>query len=550
MSDAAATTAEPVSFFRRISLPGFLGGSAEKPETVRQQGGGGGRKWWSYLYRPRVFGFIILVAFMVVRWSDPAWLELLRLKTFDLYQQFKPRPIPKASPVIIVDLDEASLTEVGQWPWPRTQVAKMIRNLALAGSGPIGFDVFFVEEDRLSGKNLVGALPGLDAETAKKLSALKSNDEVFADIIRDSRRVVLGQAVLTEEKDYGDRKGLPTRVIVRGRKGVMSPKDWIPEAPAILRNNKIIEPFGTGHGLVTILPEPDGVVRRVPSFIKHKNRVYPALSIELLRLAANRRNILLTGNNAGIDKVIIKKKALAGGADLDVSTDRNGRMWPYFSRTDKSKYIPAKDVLNGTAPKDKIRGHIVLIGTSAEGLKDIKTIPTERAIPGVEVHAQLIESVLNKQFLSRPAFADTVEMFIALVGGLIVIVLVPWVGAGWAFVAFAVAAVGAGWSSWELFSQQRMLFDAGFAIIAILSIYMYLTVVGFVSEEAERRQTRDAFGKYLSPAMVQAVVEDPSLLTLGGSTREMTLLFCASVDLPRFRNYSMPRDSRFLSINS
>ena len=157
-----------------------------------------------------------------------------------------------------------------------------------------------------------------------------------------------------------------------------------------------------------------------------------------------------------------------------VETDRQGRMWPYFSKTDKSKYVSAKDVLSGKVDPKKIQGKLALLGTSATGLLDIKTVPTERFIPGVEVHAQLIESVLTKQFLTRPNFADTLEMGIALIAGLIIIIIVPWLGAKWAAVFFLLVAIGSASGSWYLFQEYKMIIDAAFGITAVLIIYMIL----------------------------------------------------------------------------
>ena len=467
----------------------------------------------------RLIGLALLAVFMAVRIADPGPLEMLRLKTFDFYQQFKPRPLLPNSPVVIVDIDEESLTEVGQWPWPRTQVAQVVENLVAMGAGVIGFDVFFVEEDRLSGKNLAESLPGLDDETRNRIRSIPGNDEIFAKVIKASRRVVLGQAVITEESEDVVRKPLPSRVVERGRKGVPMPGVWVPQALRILRNNEIIEKAGAGHGMVTILPEPDGVTRRVPAFIKKGKKLYPTLGLEMLRIAARRPSIQVYGDVAGISKVLVAK-------GVNVITDNVGRMWPYFSKTDKKKYVSIMDVLSGVVDPAAIKNKFVLIGTSAEGLKDIKTVPTERFIPGVEVHAQLIETILTKSYLIRPNWSNAAEMALALFGGLLIIILVPWIGAKWTLLFFLAVAGGTGGTSWYLFSQDRMIFDAAFAILAILTLYVTLTYTGYAKEEAQRRQTRDAFSKYLSPAMVEKVAGDPGQLKLGGDKRELTLLFC------------------------
>lgn len=566
------------------------------------------------LHLPRVgkarwIALVMLLAFMSVRVWDPAPLNLLRLKTFDFYQQLKPRDLLPNSPVVIIDLDDASQEAIGQWPWPRNVVAKLVQNLFAMGVGVVGFDIVFSEPDRMNGKNVVSSLVGLDAATKKKLESLPSNDAILGKLIRAARRVVVGQAGLNTEKEYDGRKPLRSRVFEKQEKGAPKPITWAPAFPGLLRNVTDIEQYAAGHGLLNLVPEPDGIVRRIPAFFKSGKRLYPTFSIEVMRIAAGRAGIVTKGGRAGIVDVTIspRRRLLADKAILDdpaikrlpydenfnrlvyavlhesaekkylvhrgslgkvklqrykagydpgikiilelpavrPKTDRIGRMWPYFSKMDQNKYVSAKDVLAGTVDPEKIRGKIALIGTSAVGLLDIKTVPTERLIPGVEVHAQLIESVLTNSFLTRPAFVDAVEMAIALIGGLLIIIFVPWIGARWTLLMFIAIAGGTGAGSWYMFAEQQVILDAAFAIMAILLLYVTLTYTSYASEEAERRQTRDAFSKYLSPAMVEQVVEDPSLLSLGGTKRDMTLLFC---DVRGFTSISELFDAEGLTV--
>ena len=293
---------------------------------------------------------------------------------------------------------------------------------------------------------------------------------------------MVGQSVLPMERKYEDRKPLRTRVFERGMRGAPKPQQWVPAVPGLLRNIEAIEKSAGGHGLLALQPEVDGIVRRVPAFFRYSNRLYPTISLEMLRLAVGRSGVVAKGDLSGISSItvtprrkfiipktiliddgikklpfvpsynrlayaeldigdnqkrLIKQTDLSGkkhplqrlkrGKTFDtakylavstppimVETDRQGRMWPYFSKTDKAKYVSAKDVLSGKVDPKKIQGKLALLGTSATGLLDIKTVPTEPFIPGVEVHAQLIESILTKQFLTRPNFADALEMGIAV----------------------------------------------------------------------------------------------------------------------------------------
>ena len=468
----------------------------------------------------RMLGFALLAALVALYHTNPYPVQYFRLKTFDYYQQLKPRPIPppEQQPVVIIDLDESSLAEIGQWPWPRKTLARLVQNAMQMGVAQVAFDVVFAEPDRMNPSNIIDALDGLDEETRKRIGQIKGGDSLFAEVIKKSR-VVLGQAGYWEDLETKPTPPVRSSVAFLKQGADVDPKRFLPEFRSLVRNVGEIETVATGRGIFSLVPEPDGIVRRVPTLFLHKEQFYPSLSIEMLRVAFNRPTILVRANAAGITEMAITK-------DVKIPTDRNGRVYPYFSKSDKSKYIPAKDILAGTADPKKLAGKLAIVGTSAVGLLDIRAVPTEPVIPGVEVHVQLIESALQKAYLSRPNYFEVAEMALLLAGGLTLIWLVPFVGAKWTALLFFAIAGGAGGTSWHFFTTERLLFDAGYAIIALLLLYTLLTYVGYAREEAQRRQVRTAFAHYLSPAMVEKLAEDPSHLKLGGEMRNMTVLFC------------------------
>ena len=470
----------------------------------------------------RLLGIALLAVFLFIYYVDPYPVELLRLKTFDFYQELKPReiPSPQGKPVTIIDLDEESLNEVGQWPWPRTTIAKLVQNLNKMGAALVAFDIVFAEPDRMNPDKIPDVVLGLDNATTAKLRALPSNDFVFAKAIKGSR-VVLGQAGYWKKVKTKNKKGPPIKksvaLLKRGKH--VNPSDFLPQFQTLVRNISVLEKSASGHGIFSLVPELDGIVRRVPTLFVYDKGLYPSLSIEILRVAFNRKTILVKANRAGITFLGINK-------NLELPTDGRGRVWPYFSKGDKSKYVSAKDVLNGTVDQSLIKGKLTIIGTSAVGLVDIHAVPTEPVMPGVEVHAQLIEAALHKAFLSRPNYFNAAELALILFSGLSMVILVPWIGAKWTMLLFFTVVVGAGGISWYLFTEHRLLFDAGYAAISTLLLYTILTYTSYTREETVRRQTRDAFSKYLSPQMVERVVAHPQLLKLGGEERELTLLFC------------------------
>ncbi|MBT4932740.1 MAG: adenylate/guanylate cyclase domain-containing protein [Rhodospirillaceae bacterium] len=495
----------------------------------------------------RLIGIAMIVGFIAVYYNDPYPVKFVRAKTFDFYQKLKPREIPEpiGKPVTIVDLDENSLTEIGRWPWSRDIVAKMVTNLTQMGAVLVAFDVVFAEPDPMNPSLIANSLGGLDEETKAKLSLLPDNDEIFAQVIKKSR-VVLGQTGYWEERDADAIAPPPIKksIALKGKKGAPHPSIWMNEFPSLVRNTPVIEKYAAGHGVFTVEGEPDGIIRRVPTVFKYGEDMYPALSVEMMRVAFNRPTIQLRYDHAGIRSIGIASKRMFPPNGLILPTDSNGRVWPYFSKRDPTKYVSARDVLSGNVKPEMIRGKLIIVGTSAAGLLDIRSTPIDPIIPGVEVHAQLIEAAMHNTYLSRPNYFNAAEMFLIIVGGLLMVILVPWVGAKWTMLLFLTVSGGAAATSWFLFAgidfqplpemlpalslkaDGGLLFDAGFAAGSILLLYTTLTYSGYAKEEKQRRQTRDAFSKYLSPDMVARVAGNPGELKLGGDKRDLTLLFC------------------------
>ncbi len=474
----------------------------------------------------RLVGYAMLIGFILLYNFNPAPVEFARLKMFDYYQQTKPRdiPPPDKKPVTIIDIDEQSLETVGQWPWPRDKVARLVQNAMNMKASLFAFDMVFAEPDGKDIKTVAAEASGLSPEMQEILTKRKTNDELFAEVISKSR-VILGQAGRTNETD--GVKGPPSKASVGIRKlskNAVDPASFTLQFPALVRNIPVLEEAAkknrlAGFGMFNAIPDEDGIIRNVPAYFLHEGKFFPALSIEMLRVALGRQTVVINSNVAGIDGVGITK-------NFTVKTNNVGRIWPHFSKRDWDKYVPAHELLDGTADPNKIAGRMLILGTSAVGLRDIRSIPTERDIPGVEVHAQVIEVIANQDYLTRPNYANSAEMAFVLFGGLAMIILVPWLGAKWTALVFLVTAVGAGGTSWYLFSEEKILLDASYAIVSIMLIYMVLTYTGYSREEAKRKQTRDAFSKYLAPDQVKAIAENPDALQLGGVQRDMTLLFC------------------------
>ncbi len=470
------------------------------------------RRWFK-----RRFGYArllcvgLLIGFAALRIADPAPIEEFRVRTFDTFQVIDPR-VKTAKPVRIVNIDEKSLAKFGQWPWPRTRVADLITNLTRLGAVAIAFDIMFAEPDRLNPAVTADTIRNLDEETKAKLRALPSNDDVLAEAIRQSR-VVLGETGLPYVVAELN-KDLPlTGLAMLGE----DPQRFMLDFPGLLRSTPVLEAAASGRGLLTIWTERDGITRRVPVIMQAQGVTMPSLSFEMLRVATGSDTIFIKSSEAGIASVAVK--------GLAIPTDRHGQLWVHFARNDPSIYVSAVDVLEGTVEPDVIAGRLVLIGTSAAGLLDVKTTPVSPVMPGVEIHAQVLEAALTGQLLSQPPWGLLAEFLSAMILGVAIIWFAPRLGpksliAVGAF--FAILLVG---TSWYYYSQQRLLIDATYPLLSTTAIYLTLIFFSFAREQTQRRQIRSAFGQYLSPALVEQLALAPERLVLGGEEREMTVMF-------------------------
>lgn len=481
---------------------------------------------WKFTY---TIAFAMVVAMVAIRIDDPLPLQIMRNKTFDLFQQIKPRVEPEEGYPIgvrIIDLDDESLEEISQWPWPRTIVAELVRKLVDDyGVAAVAFDVVFAEPDRTSPRQLADTLAEVTSEIREAILALPDNDEYFASII-ENRPVILGQATIPRG-DPPEPDDLPR---IRGFGALAKGADLPPIDRYLLnfanieRNLPILEEAAPGIGLFSFQPDEDNVVRRVPMVVAVDGELYPALSVESLRVVLERfsggqeLSMLVKYDATGAESINV-------GPQFALSTDENGHAWVYYAPYTRDRYVSAKDVLNGTAPAAALQNHIVILGTSAAGLQDIRATPLANALPGVEVHAQILENILSGIFLKRYPEAILVELGAIIVTAMLVMILLPFGGAVWSLLAVTAINAGLVYGSWHLFSVEYQLLAFLYPLICSFVLYMFLTFMNYMREEQQKKQVRGAFAQYLSPAMVEQLAKDPDSLQLGGEMRNMTLLF-------------------------
>ncbi len=264
------------------------------------------------------------------------------------------------------------------------------------------------------------------------------------------------------------------------------------------------------------------------TLLRLDSRLYPSLVAEAIRVGVGARTFIVKASGAsgaqsfgaktGINNVKI--------GPLVIPTDGTGQLWLHFRSTMEDVTLPAWKVLSGTLANGAVDGAVIVVGTSAAGLLDLRRTPVDPAMPGVDAHAQALEQILLGHFLERPDWAEGAEISFILILGLALILLVARVGALWAALIGAVAIAAAFGGSWYGYRVERLLLDPVMPSLATLAVYLTGSLLTYVRTEAEKRQVRGAFAQYLSPALVDELAKDPSRRKLGGETRDMTFLFC------------------------
>jgi len=465
-----------------------------------------------------------LLAACVLYLAEPLMLQSLRNSLFDQYQRWQPRPAPAQSVVRVVDIDEASLARLGQWPWPRDLLARLLEQLQQAGAAVVVFDVLFAEPDRSSPSSILDRAD-LPEEVAAALAKLPDHDQRFAEALA-RQPAVLGFAAIPT----------PSRNTPLSRFGVQLRTDAKTAAfstyAGAISALPLLEKAAKGNGAMTFRPDADGVVRRVPVMIRVGEHLLPSLTAEALRVYLGQdRYRVGTAETGSVEQVAIGRFALP--------TNRRGELWLHYRRDMSAQTLPAWRVLEGSVT-ESLSGSIVLVGSSAQGLQDLRFGPLGAMLPGVQVHAQAIEQALTGTPLQRPFWAAPAEALSLLLAGLLLSLLTLSSGAvtaAWVAVAL-VAALNA--LAWWAYSRHGLLLDALTLSIGLLLVYLGASLARHRASERQHRWVRDAFSRYISPNLVGHLVRHPEQLHLGGERRCCSFVFTDITDFTALMERESP----------
>ena len=351
---------------------------------------------------------IILILLITLKIINPSFIKSISFLSFDLYQKVFSEQ-KKDSEVVIIDIDEASLGKFGQFPWSRSVFAKILDQLNLSNPKAIGFDIFFTEKDKQSPDEIMKSY-GLIPSDVAELQKLKSHDEVFSGKLKESKSIiaVLGSNV-PSHSNY-DRKA-KAKFLSKGG----DPKVFTYSYPHSIGSLELLENNVQGLGSISFLDQLDGIIRSLPLIVQFDKKIYPTMGLEMVRVGSKQKNIYIELNEVGIQRISARP--------YKVESDPNGIIWIKYKKSDKNQYISAGDVYDGKFQSDFFKDKYVLIGASAQGLFDLVKTPLGVTIPGVEVHANVIENILDKSYLIRNPNTYVFELIFSLIVALITFVL-------------------------------------------------------------------------------------------------------------------------------
>lgn len=454
---------------------------------------------------------------LILYFSDPIPLQALRNATFDQFQRRQPRAYQDV-PVKIIDIDDESLNQLGQWPWPRTRIAELVSLLRDAGASAIVFDIVFADSDRTSPKSLLN-LWTIPWQNRRMLSNLPDHDQILAETI-DKGKVVLGFTLKSDETNARTFEPKARYIETSG-----SPQPYLHQFIGAIPSLQMLESVADGNGVSTFVSDADGVVRKTPLLLSYRNIIVPSLTAEALRIAQSAKDYTLrsASKNGGLSEIGIGK--------INIPTTSKGEIWLNYSKPVASRYIPVWEVLAKKTPKSSLTNQILFIGSSSQGMMDMRFSPLGGTIPGVEIHAQALEQMLSGGWLTRTSWSIALEVIAITVGGLLLGIVALSSSAALSF-GVSIAFLTLLWlGAWFAYASWQLLIDPSIPSLTLLLTFILCSVMRHLYSERRQRWVEQAFSRYISPNLVDHLIAHPDALELGGRRQLCSFVFTDLVDI-------------------
>jgi adenylate cyclase len=480
--------------------------------------------------------FVIFLS-LILFFFDFPFLHFMELKTLDLRISSR-GALPTGGETIIAVVDEKSLSELGRWPWPRTTIARLIDKLKASGAKAVGFDVVFSEPDDNSSLKTIAELSsemkksGVHnsslAALLNKKKATADTDTALARSIARAKNVTLGYFFHLSNRDtaYLSEKTISAEAdnINNSRYQIINSQEKNPDDSSLLKayapeaNLKIFSSAAANSGYFNMVPDTDGSMRWAPLVIKFRNNYYSSLPLSILQQYLDWPQLTL--NMAGYGTESIKL------ADITIPTDESGRLLVnYLGPAKTFPHYSISDILQGKIPADKIRGKIVLVGATAIGIYDLRVTPFGATYPGVEIHANVIDNILHRNFLMNSSFTRFIDLCTIIVFGLLMGLIIPRLRAVTG-IFFAVSILMVFMLiNMFIFVSYNVWLNVVYPALTMAVIYLAITVYRYITEEREKKKIRGAFQYYLTASVMNEILKDPSKLKLGGAKKNLTVMF-------------------------
>jgi len=420
--------------------------------------------------------------------------------------------IPTTDNVVIIDIDERSIKELGQWPWERNKVAAILQNLADAGAGVVGLDIVFAEPDNSSPAKIVQEL-GLELEVE-----VEDYDYTLAATIANTPTIP-GYIFIMQEDDLEplDGPSIPAIFIERGKPDEV---EYLSRPYRPVLNIPLIQDNAYSSGFFNTIPDASGMIRSVPLAMKYEGVVYPSLSMEMIRIASQANRVTVN-----YDPEIGVQSIQSG--DVEVPTDRFGRIFVNFRGPSHTfPYLSAVDIYKGDFNPEEVAGKFLLVGTSAAGLLDLRAMPFDSVYPGVEIHANVIDNILAGDYISSPSWVIGLDLFIIFIVGILFSLVLAYTGALTSLLAALIFAGGLGYLNYYMLFSEGIAFNIFFTIVLMVFLnYTIANVINYFLETRQKEFIKAKFANKVSPAVVDDILKNPSGDILEGKDREVTIFF-------------------------
>ncbi|WP_245805526.1 CHASE2 domain-containing protein [Desulfovibrio gilichinskyi] len=463
---------------------------------------------------------------------------MLQFVDYKIYDEFMRRSSvgEKTNVPAIVDIDEESLAALGQWPWPRYRMALLLAKIQQAGALSTGLDMLLAEPDRTSPQTIQESLQnelGVTVNFKGLPKGLMDNDQVLADVLAQGR-FVLGFYFDFNEKDSEHHEHSSECALEPFSISQIRTKDS-PSLDKLTRTAiSAICPLPTLArasplcGFYNSITDFDGVVRRVPLIISWNGKQYPSLALATLMKAMNKKSVIAKTTKYGFESIRVGKTV--------IPVDARGQMLVrYRGGVSEFPYYSARDILSGKIGEKELKGKIVLMGTSAAGLRDLRVTPYTPNYPGVEVHATVIDNILTKDFLLRPDWIPGLGLIILLAAGILTTILLTWTRSLLIVLPIAVMGIATVAGALFVFRTYHAYLTPTYALITLGLNFTTLTLIKFWREEGQKKFLRATFSSYLAPELIDEMFSKREMPELGGEAKTITAYF---TDIQSFSTFS------------